>query len=65
MAAPVPGIPPRDQIVRSPLLGHVGGPDREQFTKGHERRSRQALERVRGDEAEINSKVNKLTMPVL
>jgi len=39
MDAPVPGIPPWDEIVRSPLLWHFdfGGPDMERLVKGRER----------------------------
>jgi len=39
MDAPVPGIPPWDQIVRSPLLWHFdfGGPDMERLVEGRER----------------------------
>jgi len=39
MDAPVPGIPPWDQIVRSPLLWHFGfgGRDAERLVKGRER----------------------------
>lgn len=39
MDAPVPGIPPWDQIVRSPLLWHFdfGGPDMERLVAGRER----------------------------
>ncbi|ULU23765.1 alpha/beta fold hydrolase [Dyella terrae] len=39
MDAPVPGIPPWDQIVRSPKLWHFdfGGPDEERLVAGRER----------------------------
>lgn len=39
MDAPVPGIPPWDQIVRNPLLWHFdfGGPDVERLVAGRER----------------------------
>jgi len=39
MDAPVPGIAPWDQIVRSPLLWHfdLGGPDMERLVAGRER----------------------------
>lgn len=39
MDAPVPGIPPWDQIVRNPLLWHFsfGGPDAERLVAGRER----------------------------
>ncbi len=39
MDAPVPGIPPWDDIVRSPLLWHFdfGGPDAERLVEGRER----------------------------
>jgi pimeloyl-ACP methyl ester carboxylesterase len=39
MDAPVPGIPPWDDIVRSPLLWHFdfGGPDMERLVAGRER----------------------------
>src|SRR3979490_847020 len=39
MDAPVPGIPPWDQIVRSPLLWHFdfGGPEMERLVAGRER----------------------------
>jgi hypothetical protein len=39
MDAPVPGIPPWDEIVRSPLLWHFdfGGFDMERLVKGRER----------------------------
>src|SRR5262245_57606637 len=39
MDAPVPGIPPWDDIVRSPLLWHFsfGGPDAERLVAGRER----------------------------
>ncbi len=39
MDAPVPGIPPWEQIVRSPLLWHFdfGGPDMERLVAGRER----------------------------
>lgn len=39
MDAPVPGIPPWDEIVRNPLLWHFdfGGPDAERLVKGRER----------------------------
>ena len=39
MDAPVPGVPPWDDIVRSPLLWHfdLGGPDIERLVKGRER----------------------------
>jgi pimeloyl-ACP methyl ester carboxylesterase len=39
MDAPVPGVPPWEQIVRSPLLWHFdfGGPDMERLVAGRER----------------------------
>lgn len=39
MDAPVPGVPPWDQIVRSPMLWHFnfGGPDAERLVAGRER----------------------------
>jgi pimeloyl-ACP methyl ester carboxylesterase len=39
MDAPVPGIPPWDEIVRNPLLWHFdfGGPDMERLVEGRER----------------------------
>ena len=39
MDAPVPGVPPWDQIVRSPMLWHfdLGGPDMERLVAGRER----------------------------
>ena len=39
MDAPVPGVPPWDDIVRNPLLWHFdfGGPDMERLVKGRER----------------------------
>lgn len=39
MDAPVPGVPPWNEIVRSPLLWHFdfGGPDAERLVKGRER----------------------------
>jgi pimeloyl-ACP methyl ester carboxylesterase len=39
MDAPVPGIPPWEQIVRSPMLWHFsfGGPDAERLVSGRER----------------------------
>ena len=39
MDAPVPGVPPWDEIVRSPKLWHFdfGGPDVERLVKGRER----------------------------
>jgi pimeloyl-ACP methyl ester carboxylesterase len=39
MDAPVPGIPPWDDIVRNPLLWHFdfGGPDMERLVQGRER----------------------------
>src|SRR5712671_3215207 len=39
MDAPVPGIPPWDEIVRMPALWHFsfGGPDAERLVAGHER----------------------------
>jgi pimeloyl-ACP methyl ester carboxylesterase len=39
MDAPVPGIPPWDQLVRAPLLWHfdMGGPDMERLVAGRER----------------------------
>ncbi len=39
MDAPVPGIPPWDEIVRSPKLWHFsfGGPDAERLVAGRER----------------------------
>jgi pimeloyl-ACP methyl ester carboxylesterase len=39
MDAPVPGVPPWEQVVRSPKLWHFsfGGPDAERLVKGRER----------------------------
>ncbi|MBV8467783.1 MAG: alpha/beta hydrolase [Burkholderiales bacterium] len=39
MDAPVPGVPPWDQIIRSPMLWHFsfGGPDAERLVAGRER----------------------------
>jgi pimeloyl-ACP methyl ester carboxylesterase len=39
MDAPVPGVPPWDEIVRNPLLWHFdfGGPDAERLVEGRER----------------------------
>ncbi|HJX19880.1 MAG TPA: alpha/beta hydrolase, partial [Steroidobacteraceae bacterium] len=39
MDAPLPGVGPWDQIVRSPLLWHFsfGGPDAERLVAGRER----------------------------
>ena len=39
MDAPVPGIPPWDEVVRTPLLWHFdfGGPDMERLVEGRER----------------------------
>lgn len=39
MDAPVPGVPPWDEVVRSPQLWHFdfGGPDMERLVKGRER----------------------------
>ncbi|WP_342362333.1 alpha/beta hydrolase [Terrarubrum flagellatum] len=39
MDAPVPGVPPWDEILRNPLLWHFsfGGPDAERLVKGRER----------------------------
>lgn len=39
MDAPVPGVPPWDQLVRNPLLWHFsfGGPDAERLVAGRER----------------------------
>jgi pimeloyl-ACP methyl ester carboxylesterase len=39
MDAPVPGVPPWDEVVRSPALWHFdfGGPDMERLVKGRER----------------------------
>ena len=39
MDAPVPGIPPWDEVVRNPLLWHFdfGGPDAERLVEGRER----------------------------
>jgi len=39
MDAPVPGVPPWDEVVRSPQLWHfdLGGPDMERLVKGRER----------------------------
>jgi pimeloyl-ACP methyl ester carboxylesterase len=39
MDAPVPGVPPWDEIVRNPLLWHFdfGGPDMERLVEGRER----------------------------
>jgi pimeloyl-ACP methyl ester carboxylesterase len=60
MDAPVPGIPPWDQIVRSPLLWHfdLGGPDMERLVAGRERIY---LDRFWNDFAGDPSKVDEAT----
>ena len=60
MDAPVPGVPPWDEIVRSPLLWHfdLGGPDMERLVKGRERIY---LDRFWNDFAGTPSKVTEAT----
>ncbi len=60
MDAPVPGIPPWDEIVRSPLLWHFdfGGPDAERLVKGRERIY---LDRFWNDFAGTPSKIGDVT----
>lgn len=60
MDAPVPGVPPWDQIVRSPLLWHfdLGGPDMERLVAGRERLY---LNRFWNDFAGDPSKVDEAT----
>ena len=60
MDAPVPGIPPWDQIVRNPLLWHfdLGGPDMERLVAGRERIY---LDRFWNDFAGDPSKIDEAT----
>lgn len=60
MDAPVPGIPPWDQIVRSPALWHFdfGGPDAERLVAGRERTY---LDRFWNEFAGDPSKVDEAT----
>jgi pimeloyl-ACP methyl ester carboxylesterase len=60
MDAPVPGVPPWDDIVRSPLLWHFdfGGPDVERLVKGRERIY---LDRFWNDFAGTPSKIGEAT----
>lgn len=60
MDAPVPGIPPWDQIVRSPKLWHFdfGGPDAERLVAGRERIY---LDRFWNDFAGDPSKIDEAT----
>ena len=60
MDAPVPGIPPWDEIVRSPLLWHFdfGGPDMERLVAGRERIY---LDRFWNDFAGDPSKIDEAT----
>ncbi|WP_095084466.1 alpha/beta fold hydrolase [Mesorhizobium sophorae] len=60
MDAPVPGIPPWDEIVRSPALWHFdfGGPDAERLVAGRERIY---LDRFWNEFAADPSKINEAT----
>jgi len=60
MDAPVPGVPPWDEVVRSPLLWHfdLGGPDMERLVKGRERIY---LDRFWNDFAGTPSKITEAT----
>src|SRR5258705_8835682 len=60
MDAPVPGIPPWDEIVRSPALWHFsfGGPDAERLVAGRERIY---LDRFWNEFAGDPSKINEAT----
>src|SRR6266850_2901490 len=60
MDAPVPGIPPWDQIVRSPLLWHFdfGGPDMERLVAARERIY---LDRFWNEFAADRSKIDEAT----
>src|SRR5437773_5170035 len=60
MDAPVPGIPPWDEIVRSPALWHFsfGGPDAERLVAGRERIY---LDRFRNAFAGDPSKIDEAT----
>jgi pimeloyl-ACP methyl ester carboxylesterase len=60
MDAPVPGVPPWDEVVRSPLLWHFdfGGPDMERLVKGRERIY---LDRFWNDFAGTPSKIGEAT----
>ncbi|WP_063694341.1 alpha/beta fold hydrolase [Bradyrhizobium stylosanthis] len=60
MDAPVPGVPPWDEVVRSPLLWHfdLGGPDMERLVKGRERIY---LDRFWNDFAGAPSKITEAT----
>ncbi|OPY98337.1 alpha/beta hydrolase [Bradyrhizobium sacchari] len=60
MDAPVPGVPPWDEVVRGPLLWHfdLGGPDMERLVKGRERIY---LDRFWNDFAGTPSKVTEAT----
>ena len=60
MDAPVPGIPPWDQVVRNPLLWHfdLGGSDMERLVAGRERIY---LDRFWNDFAGDPSKIDEAT----
>jgi len=60
MDAPVPGIPPWEELVRSPLLWHfdLGGPDMERLVAGRERIY---LDRFWNDFAADPSKIDEAT----
>jgi pimeloyl-ACP methyl ester carboxylesterase len=60
MDAPVPGVPPWDEVVRSPQLWHfdLGGPDMERLVKGRERIY---LDRFWNDFAATPSKITEAT----
>jgi pimeloyl-ACP methyl ester carboxylesterase len=60
MDAPIPGIPPWDQIVRNPLLWHFdfGGPDMERLVDG---RGRIYLDRFWNEFASDPSKIDEAT----
>lgn len=60
MDAPVPGVPPWDEVVRSPQLWHFdfGGPDMERLVKGRERIY---LDRFWNEFAGTPSKVDEAT----
>lgn len=60
MDAPVPGIPPWDEVVRSPALWHFdfGGPDAERLVAGRERIY---LDRFWNEFAGDPSKINEAT----
>ena len=60
MDAPIPGIPPWDELVRHPLLWHFsfGGPDAERLVAGRER---MYLDRFRNEFAGDPSKIDEAT----